>query len=208
MNSNRSIGTYIEIILLCTIFLSGTLSAQKELRSNTELLHQVIEKSINQLTGVVPNYAHVIVTVQFRDYEWFIRHRVVNVLTASGFSVAGNSDDKSGDYYTLELGVERFGVNYGNAKRRSLFGSRMITRQADGVFSVRIIGGNTERVVRISESVSDIIPYSKRNEVENRALPFTQAEVPDDSFIERYLGPAIIIAATGIVVYLFFSVRS
>ncbi len=208
MNISKLTGTYFGIVLLCTIILPGTLSAQKELRSNTELLHQVIEKSIDQLTGVLPENAHVTVIVKFPEYEWFIHHRVVDVLTKSGFSIAGIREDETSDYYTLEVGVERFGVTYSNAKRQSLFGSRVMTRQVHGIFSFRINGGEKERVLRISESVTDVIPYGKQEDVENRALPFTQADLPGGSLTERYLGPAVIIAATGIVVYLFFSVRS
>jgi len=172
------------------------------------LLHYVVDKSIDQITGALPETAHVVVTVKFPDYEWFIRHRIVDILTESGFSVAGIGDTETGEYYTLEVGVERFDVTYSDVKRRSFLGSRVMTRQADGVFSFRINGPDRERILRISESVSDVIPYGRQDAVENRALPFTQAALPGGSLTERYLGPAVIIAATGVVVYLFFSVRS
>ncbi len=195
-------------MFLCTVFLSGTVYAQNELRTNADLLHDVIVKSVGQLAGELPGASQVVVSVQFPDYAWFIRHRVIETLSASGFSVAGNKVEADTGYYSIEMGVERFGIRYSDARKRSLFGSRIVTRQAEGVFSFRITGDSSENILRFSETISDVIPVGQRDEVENQALPFTQAGLPGGSMTERYLGPAVIVAATGIVVYLFFSVRS
>lgn len=172
------------------------------------MLHQVVEQSIGQIAGALPEGTPVTVSVKFPEYEWFFRHRAVEVLANMGYPVSGNREDVNGGYYTIEIGIEKFGIRYTDIKRRSLFGARVMTRHADGEFSFRITGGTGERVVRVSESVSDVIPYGKRDEIENHALPFTRAELPGGSLTERYVGPAIIVAAAGMVVYLFFSVRS
>ncbi len=196
------------LLILCFVFNTKTAKAQDELISNTELLHKVIEKSIVQLEDVLPSNADVSLEIQFADYDWFIRHRAIKVLGDLGYNVRGNNENYQDGHYKVELGVEQLGIRYDNVRKRSIFRSRTMTRHADVAFSLRISGDGRERVIRISEYVSDEIAYNKHREVENSALPFTQANVPDGSFTERLLGPAVIVGATGVVIYLFFSVRS
>jgi hypothetical protein len=208
VNNIGSIFRNSAVLFLCAFLYLLPLSAQHQTKSNAELLYTVIERSIRQLAENLPENSPVIVQVHYPEYEWFLRHRAIEVLTNMGYTVSGYAEEIDDDRRMVEIGVERFGISYSDVKRRSLFGSRTITRNAEGVFSIRITGGTAERVSRISESIHDVIPYRKRADVENPALPFTHAELPSGSLIERYLGPAVIVAATGMVVYLFFSVRS
>lgn len=196
------------MIVLCAAVLPGTAIAQNELQPNAVLLHDVIVRSADRIAGELPENSRVIVSVRYDDYAWFIHHRFVEALSAAGLTVTGEADETPAGFYRIEMGVERFGMRYASSGRRSLFGTRRMTRYAEGSFSFRIAGNDGERVVRFSESISNVIPAGKRDEVENQSLPFTQAELPGGSVIERYLGPAVIVAATGVVVYLFFSVRS
>jgi hypothetical protein len=208
VNNIASVFRNSAVLFLCAFLYTVPVSAQHETKSNAELLDTVIERSVRQLSENLPGNSPVIVQVHFPEYEWFLRHRAIEVLTDMGYTVTGFTDEIDDDRRIVEIGVERFGINYSDIKRRSLFGSRTVTRTAEGVFSFRINDGTAERVIRISESIRDIIPYRKRADLENPALPFTHAELPSGSLIERYLGPAVIVAATGMVVYLFFSVRS
>jgi hypothetical protein len=195
-------------MLVYQVYNQETLLARSDIRPNTELLHLVIQNSIEKLIPNLPEGAPVVVAVHFPGYEWFIYHRIIEILADSGYSVSHNMQDENTTATFLEVGVEGFGIDYTSGKRGSLFRAKRISRRATGVFSFRVTYGNSEQVIRVSEQVSDTIPYSKREEVENRALPFTQGDVPDGSITDRYLGPAVIITATGIVVYLFFSIRS
>lgn len=163
---------------------------------------------MGQVIHFLPEETPIVVSVHFPGYEWFIYHRFVEILADSGYSVSQNANDPTGKSILLEVGVEEFGVDYMQTKRGSIFRSRRISRQAKGTFSFRISDGRTEQILRVTEQVSDTIPYNKREQVENRSLPFTLGDVPEGSITDRYLGPAIIITATGIVVYLFFSIRS
>jgi len=199
---------HILIFILCVLLYANAAQSQDETIPNTELLHKVIENSILQLEEVLPPNADISLDVKFPEYDWFVRHRSIEVLNSLGYSVGGNNENDQNEFYIVEMGVEQIGIRYDDVRRRSLFRSRIMTRSADAVFSFRIIGGGKDRVVRVSESISDEIAYSRHREVENPALPFTQAPLPGGSLTERFLGPAVIVAATGVVVYLFFSVRS
>lgn len=208
MIHRRLIVRHTLLILLCQLCCLELLLGRGDLRPNTEILHQVLQKSMGQVIHFLPEETPIVVSVHFPGYEWFIYHRFVEILADSGYSVSQNANDPTGKSILLEVGVEEFGVDYMQTKRGSIFRSRRISRQAKGTFSFRISDGRTEQILRVTEQVSDTIPYNKREQVENRSLPFTLGDVPEGSITDRYLGPAIIITATGIVVYLFFSIRS
>jgi hypothetical protein len=182
--------------------------AQEGLQTNAEMLHKVLDKSVLDLAEHLRVDMPIAVQVRYPGYDWFIRHRIVETLTGSGYRVAGNGADAGAGQLTLDVGVERLGVRYSDLRRPSMFRSRVMTRRAEAVLSIQLSGEEKVIVVRSSESIIDTVPYSSRAEIENAALPFTVADPPSGSAVERYLGPAVILAATGIVIYLFFSVRS
>jgi len=194
--------------MLSLVVHSQSVKSQDDLLSNTEILHEVIRKSVEQLESEIPDNAHINLAVQYPEYDWFFHHRASEVLRELGYTVSVNNVSDRDVKYSVEVGIEQIGIRYNDIRRRSIFGSRVITRSAGGVFSFRITGENTEKIVRVTENITDEVPYSKHPEIENSALPFTQAVLPGGSLTDRYLGPAVIVAATGVVVYLFFSVRS
>ena len=208
MINRRLILLYAVLMLCCQVCSLEILLGRGDLKPNTEMLHQVLQKSLGQVIHYLPKDTPVAVSVHFPGYEWFMYHRFVEILADSGYSVSQNVNDPAGRSTLLEVGVEEFGVDYMPVKRGSIFRARRILRHAKGTFSFRITDGSTEQIIRATEQVSDTIPYKKREQVENRALPFTLGDVPEGSITDRYLGPAVIITATGIVVYLFFSIRS
>ncbi len=59
-----------------------------------------------------------------------------------------------------------------------------------------------------NQSFTDTIPKSIIPEVESELFPETQAEIPPDRWIRRYLQPIIIGAATALASFLFFNLRT
>lgn len=201
----------IQCYVLCVLLSGVILQAQdgvKDVKSNAELFHTLVGQSIDAVRNHLPADSPVRVVVHFPDYDWFVYHRIVEVLRDQGYVIDGNDEGTDRRLYTIEAGVEDLRIRYTDVRKRWLLGSRILTRRADASFSFRIRGDGREEIVRTTETLSDTIPYALRNEVENPVLPFTQGELPSGSVMERYVGPAVVLAVTGVVVYLFFSVRS
>jgi hypothetical protein len=206
-NSLKNYLIYAAAISLIMIY-AERLRAQDDLPTNTKLFHALIEASMEEVAGYIDPDLPVSVSVHFTGYDWFIRHRMVNILQEAGFSVMETGQDPAEGITALEAGIEYMGVRYSGLKRRSFLGKRVMTRSVESVITFRISGSGGERILRTAEEIVDTIPFDSKANIENPALPFTSGELPGGSMTEKYLGPAVIITVTGAVVYLFFSVRS
>jgi hypothetical protein len=200
--------TLFRLLIPVTLLLFAVqLNGQEETVTNAELLQEVLAVSLEPVYEQLPPGAAVSLDVRFPEFDWFILHRLTELLRGNGYTVLAN--DLPGEaVYRIEAGVENFSIQYTGSYRRSLFGGRMLERIARSTISYRMEGEGNQSVIRTDESIRSDIPYSMRNTVESPALPFTRAYLPAGSFVERYVGPAFIVAVTGAVIYLFFSVRS
>jgi hypothetical protein len=61
---------------------------------------------------------------------------------------------------------------------------------------------------RCRETRADTVASARRDALEDEAFPRTQAEPPPAGGWRRYVKPALLVAATAVGVYLFFSIRS
>jgi hypothetical protein len=197
----------MRLIMVLFFLFALQMNGQEDTVTNAELLQEVLAVSLEPVYEQLPPGVSVSLDVRFPEFDWFISHRLTELLRANGYTVLAN-DLQNEAAYRIEAGVEHFSIQYTGSYRRSLFGGRMLERIARSTISFRMEGGGNQSVVRTDESVRSDIPYSMRNTVESPALPFTQAYLPAGSLVERYVGPAFIVAVTGAVIYLFFSVRS
>ncbi|MXZ05172.1 MAG: hypothetical protein F4146_05905 [Rhodothermaceae bacterium] len=107
-------------------------------------------------------------------------------------------------YYSLSWEISRATITYARAGRRTL------SRSAKLDLRYSFLGKDGEFLVHDScqRAISDRIPKGIVEQLESPAFPETQAELPPDSWIRRYLEPVILAAATGLAAFLFFNLRS
>jgi hypothetical protein len=115
-----------------------------------------------------------------------------------------------GDEATIDLAFVETSVRYGSVFRQSILGERKAERTINTVISANVrsvqnevlFAGSLSRTLRDTVSVGDI------PDLENSSIPFTHGEAPEGGAFDNILAPAIIVGASAVVIYLFFTVRS
>lgn len=107
-------------------------------------------------------------------------------------------------YYSLSWEISRATITYTRA------GRKMLSRSAELDLRYSFLGKDGEFLVHDScqRVFSDRIPRNIVKQLESPAHPETQAELPPNNWIRRYLEPVILAAATGLAAFLFFNLRS
>jgi hypothetical protein len=153
---------------------------------------------------------NVVVNVRSQDTSWVVRNTIVEALTKLNYSVYLSSQSGAAKAATIDLGIVEMKVRYGDVFREGFLGTRKTERTiGTGVSAnVRNVQSEILFVGAISRVHRDTVDVSDVAKLENPSLSFTHGEPPATDFFENMLEPAIIIGASAVVVYLFFTVRS
>lgn len=79
------------------------------------------------------------------------------------------------------------------------------------VVSVRIVESRTGKVLAFdtfSETYRDTVQKDKIKNLQNKSFNFTQAVIPQNPGLKKYIEPSVVIATTLSIIYLFFRLRS
>jgi len=101
-------------------------------------------------------------------------------------------------------------VRYGDAFRESFLGTRKTERTISTTISANVRNAQNEVLFAgaISKAYKDTVNVSQVPELESPSIFFTHGELRGTEFLEEVLEPIIIVGASAVVVYLFFTVRS
>ncbi|MCY4205871.1 MAG: hypothetical protein OXE92_09130 [Bacteroidetes bacterium] len=107
-------------------------------------------------------------------------------------------------HFALSWEVTQSVISYTRINRNFL------SRSATLSLHYTLLGKHGELIVQdiCERSFSDEIPKNSVLDLESIAYPETQAELPPDRWIRRYLEPVIIAAATGLAAFLLFNLRN
>ncbi len=178
-----------------------------EYRTNAELFEELLSRVSRTLFETLASDHPVAVNVHYPQYDWFVKHRVVEILQGAGYTVSAGSGNTE-DLQIVDIGVESLVIEYGKQYGGTFFGTLMVERRAIAAFSIALMIDGTEEIYRSDLSVQEDIPVGQIDSVENPSLPFTMSTRPSGSLLDRVLGPVVIISVTAAIIYLFFSVRS
>jgi hypothetical protein len=138
----------------------------------------------------------------------FFRPSFIRQLSERGHQLFLKSDSTT---TTLELNVQESSVFYGEIFTESLFGPRLTERSV----TLSVIGtvssngdGKILRSRTYSLTVKDTVRYSAIDQLTSSSIPYTRISSPELSFFDAFLEPAIVTISSGIVIYLFFTIRS
>lgn len=114
-------------------------------------------------------------------------------------------EEDTNSVYSMDVLVEKAEIKYPEIVSFPLFGEERVKREtALKMFSVISKSNMKIREFDFDETISDTVKLSQISTV-NRSLKHELPEVP---IYRRLVEPALISAATGIIVYLFFITRS
>lgn len=126
------------------------------------------------------------------------------------FLSQNNSQQENAVDAIVSLAVSHVSVRYENPFSESFLGERKATRKAELHLRGTIVNAVSNQVLwagAIERSFTDTILVSQIGVLEFSSKGIAQGIVPEAPFLERLVEPMIIIAATGIAVYLFFTIR-
>ena len=111
----------------------------------------------------------------------------------------------------FELQASRATVQYSNMFRDGLFGEKKVERSIIVEFSVAVSRSRSRElaVAGLEQEVwRDTVPVKILEYLPSPGIRVTYANVPPETFFDRMIEPLVILGTTGILVYLFFTVRS
>ena len=174
---------------------------------------EVINKLCSNIAEMIAkeNVQHVkSVTLKMNtdSLSQFFKQQFIHSLVANNIQV---SLEPIGTETTLEVEVRESSVIYGEVFSESLFGEQQ-TERTISVDVASIISHNTDGKILYAKSFvlssTDTIAYSSVKQIHDSSIPITSYQAPMLSFFDSILEPAIITVASGIAIYLFFTIRS
>lgn len=124
---------------------------------------------------------------------------------ADGYTVfLGDSAAVPPDLPRLAYTVDEAQVTYERVRRGRV--QRTVTLALR--YTLTATDGRLIRAAPCRETATDVIPLDALDAVESPAFPETQGERPPPRWPRRYLEPIVLTAATAVVAFLFFSLRS
>ncbi|MFA6540839.1 MAG: hypothetical protein WCT99_04490 [Bacteroidota bacterium] len=117
--------------------------------------------------------------------------------------------DSTGAARSLAVSVRNASVTYGEAFTESFFSSQYTVRTISLSFDV-ILQDSVKILYSASKTITlrDTVRYSEAESLHDFSTPFSTYTPPSLSFFDSLLEPIVVTIASGIAVYLFFTIRS
>jgi hypothetical protein len=203
---------YKVLFLFIGLFAVGYCS---EIPSKTNL--EVIQSSLDHLADSVVHRSMISSqdTIVFgcRSFtdSWIVRQAFTSYLKNHSFHVIMSGDSFSTGHRIITISNMEVAVRYDSIHREGLFRDKTGKREISTRISFESRHGTTNEIIAsdiITDSFTDRIAEDEIQSLENVSVPFTHGELPKESFLDRFAEPFIVVGATGLVVFLFFNVRT
>lgn len=179
-------------------------------KSNAEVMSEVCGRAMEKFCAEskIPDTASVSVNIGTGEANGFFAPVFVQVLRQH-FSTLYSRHSNAATEISVSIGG--VSVQYGEAFSEGMFSGQLckrtievsvrlsVTRNEDG----KLLWADTE-----TASQSDTVYVSAIRELQRTSLSVSSGVEPAPSLLERFLEPVIIGGAAGVVVYLFFTIRS
>lgn len=180
--------------------------------TNLELYERNVQLIVDTLLSTIPTEtdSEFAVKIQGPNHSWIVENAFLNALRSRDVHVRTVSGETVNSIL-FDFGVIELKVSYRKATRDEISGKRTIERSVSTVIAGKIYRPTTGElyyagtVERISK---DRIAPEDVTHVEHEQIGVTHGSLPSGGFMKKILEPAVVITATAIAVYLFFTVRS
>lgn len=194
--------------ILFLFLLSAICSAADRMGTDREVLAQLSDSLMGMVSGDLSGPSSLTVKVGDDSVSTFFRPTFILDLSERGHQLFLKSDSTT---TTLELNVQESSVFYGEIFTGSLFGPRLTERSVTLSVIGTISSNGDGKILRsrtYSLTAKDTVQYSMIDQLTSSSLPYTRITRPELSFFDAFLEPAIVTISSGIVIYLFFTIRS
>ena len=208
---------YLSNFILLLYFLSGTFAVGNVSDGSPKINLEIIQTSLENIADNVvtrssftPQDTVVLRGSQSND-GWIATQAFSSSLKKRSIHVFYRDDSSHTEYTVISLGNFDVTVLYDSLHREGLFGEIKGKRHIYTRLTVESRRGKTGEVT-FSDALTDVyhdtIAEEDIHKVESSSLPFTHGELPKESFLDRFVEPLVVVGATGLVVFLFFNVRT
>jgi hypothetical protein len=197
---------------LLWLILGLSVSGSAQISSNVDVLRDVF---LNPVESCLDSIAEPASAIRIKDEasseigKWLtenLRKRLLN----NGFSVYESDSVRNLWDYTVVLETVEANIYYRPIGRDLILRDNKFERQFYTLFSYYIKNKNEsiEHTHSKSKVVKDTLTSTQLKEVENNLLPFSKGRKLETGWKQKIFEPVIVTAATIVVIYLFFSLRS
>lgn len=199
-------------VLLLGLFAVGDGS---DLPPKTNL--EVIQSSLDHIADSVVNRSMIATTdtvvLSCRSFSdsWVVINAFTTFLKNHTFPVFTANDSFSTGHQVITISNMGVNIRYDSIHREGLFGDKKANREITTHIAFESKKGTTGEIVAsgiITDTYSDRVNEDDIQSLETASLPFTHGELPKGNFLDRFVEPLIVVGATGLVVFLFFNVRT
>jgi hypothetical protein len=197
----------LKYIFAALLVISTLCFTQEE--SHRQVIYQLTDSVIQKITA---DNIHLpaVVSLMMNDslQNNFVKQQIIQSLVKNKMEVFlnGQSVDTIWEYNVREMSM-----TYSEVFSETFFGSRKVERNITLSIDVTIRVAPSGAVLfskNFSEAHIDTIGYSVVPQLNDPSIPFTRLIHPELSFFDSILEPAIVIVASGVIIYLFFTIRS
>ncbi|MDD8016796.1 MAG: hypothetical protein PHP42_00335 [Bacteroidota bacterium] len=198
-------------IILMVIFSLACFAGEKEgSATEREILFQLSDSLTQEVISVGSIGAATSLQLKLAEHPETIifRSAILQALFAKKILVF---EKQSTTDTTLELTIRASSVFYGAIFSESLFGARKVERIATVKCNAVISSSSTGKIIwagLVTKSTIDTVGYSSVDQLHSDSFPLTSYTKPALSFFDSLLEPAIVTIASGVAIYLFFTIRS
>lgn len=180
--------------------------------------HLFVEKAMRQIAGqaVSPldSLRRVPVAVAHRPLEQnsaerLLYQKLIECLRAREFRTVAAATDSSADAVRIDFKIVAFDLTY-HKLPAGWFRSGKMRRAVKTLvdFDIRSAGGEVHFQGMLSAARADTLPAKLAGQIETPELPLTRGRWEEDGNGKSMWEPLLLAAATGAVVYAFYSLRS
>ena len=205
--------------LIFLFFLTG-LPTQAYGRNATDLPTktnlEIFQSQLDSLTSELIARAKLgqeedlFLNVRSSDSSFVVRNMIVETLKRLRYNVFFSPLADGDKGAAIDLAVVETTVRYGGAFREGFLGERKAGRTISTVISANARSALDEVLFAgsLSKTSKDTVSVGEIPDLENSFIPFTHGEPPEGGALDNILKPVVIVGASAVVIYLFFTVRS
>jgi len=199
------------VFLLSLLFL---ISPSEKYGDNLSFLGELTDKLLRKwvLEQNLPRDQSILLKrVSSQSLEdWFIEDRFLHVLKEQNYHRV-RLGSRSSEGIVIEFKIIKLGIDYPRVIRSGFWGNGEVERRGEVKVALKLYRAGRGEVMWtgvIGGSEVDRVPLNIIKDLESKGFSFTQAPLPCGGMFSRIFEPAVVLGVTGVVIYLFFSIRS
>ncbi|MFA5832997.1 MAG: hypothetical protein WDA22_05925 [Bacteroidota bacterium] len=197
------------ITVILVIFSMCSATGNEPSHSDREILFRLCDSTMQAVASMELQQFHSVRLLSTNDQNTtYFQTQFIQGLVSRNIPLFVEKDSSE---TTLELTVRESSVLYSELFTDSFLGSRKTERTVAFSIVASLISHMNGKVLwskAFSSSFVDTVLYSEIEQLHDGSIPLTKNRVPTLSFFDSILEPAIVTIASGVAIYLFFTIRS